>query len=268
MSNQELVPYQQNLRFKQAFKDLGLNLAEVFTFTPMDLDLENRRLKNLLTFVKKYQQYGSQEVMELEEGDYCFPPISPGISPESDWYRFELWLQGEPIRKTISEQLPKTFKIKNPAEIPEAEIEAELEKLLDAVEQAGYGISLNEGIPARLVYKAVMEWIGEEFELSGPGGGGWFFDGCSGYCPGCMQRPWCETGLNCCWSEDEEAGKMFLIDELKDYVSASPQSLAILQEIQAEKDAYMAKFMEEHKNTAIDDIGDGEEHEDWRVQGN
>ena len=266
MSNQELVPYQQNLRFKQAFKDLGLNLAEVFTFTPMDLDLENRRLKNLLTFVKKYQQYGSQEVMELEEGDYCFPPISPGISPESDWYRFELWLQGEPIRKTISEQLPKTFKIKNPAEIPEAEIEAELEKLLDAVEQAGYGISLNEGIPARLVYKAVMEWIGEEFELSGPGGGGWFFDGCSGYCPGCMQRPWCETGLNCCWSEDEEAGKMFLIDELKDYVSASPQSLVILQETQAEKDAYMAKFMEEHKNTAIDDIGDGEE--DWEIQQN
>lgn len=268
MSKRDLEPYRQNLQYKQAFEDLGLNLAEVFQFTPMDLDLENRRLENLLNFTLKYQQYGSQELMELEEGRFCFPPIFPGISPESDWHRFELWLLNQPTRKTISEQLPQTFKIKNPDEIPDAEIDQELEKLLVAVDQAGYGIALCEGVPARLVYKAVLEWVGEEFELTGPAGsGGWVFDGCSGYCPGCMQRPWCSSGQENCWTEDEEAGKMVLIDELEPYVSASPQSLAILQESQAEKDAYMAKFMEEHKNSGVDEIGDFEEDgEHWKVK--
>lgn len=262
MAKQDLKPYQQNLRYKQAFLDLGLNLKEVFEFTPLDLDLENRRLENLLGFVQKYQHYGSQELMELEENAYCFPPIFPGISPESDWYRFEQWLIGDPVRKTITEQLPETFIIKDPDEIPESEIEVELKTLIQAVEQAGYGFSLNEGMPARLVYKMIREWIGEEFELSGKGGGGWFFDGCSGYCPGCEQRPWCKTGLQACWSEDEEAGKMFLMEELKDYVSASPQSLAILQIYQAEKDASMAKYMEEHGQAEEGDI------EDWEVEQN
>jgi hypothetical protein len=59
---------------------------------------------------------------------------------------------------------------------------------------------------------------------------------------------------------------MFLIDELKDYVSASPQSLAILQKIQAEKDAYMSKFMEENKNSNITGVADDDE--DWRVKRN
>lgn len=262
MAKQDIEPYQQNLRYKQAFQDLGLNLQEVFEFTPLDLDLENRRLENLLAFLKKFQKYGSQELMELEEGAYCFPPIFPGISPESDWFRFEQWLLGQPVRKTITEQMPTTFIIKNPDEIPESEIESELEALIQAVKQVGYGFSLSKDIPARLVYKMIREWIGEEFELDGAGGGGWFFDGCSGYCPGCEQRPWCETGLKACWSEDEEAGKMFLMDELKDYVSASPQSLAILQTHQAEKDAAVAKYMEEHGQTKDEDM------EDWMVEQN
>jgi hypothetical protein len=85
-----------------------------------------------------------------------------------------------------------------------------------------------------------------------------------------MQRPWCSSGQENCWTEDEEAGKMALIDELKPYVSASPQSLAILQESKAERDAYMAKFMEEHKNSGADEIGDFEEDDDddepWKVK--
>ena len=54
MSKQDLEPYRQNLQYKQVFEDLGVNLAEVFEFTPMDLDLENRRLENLLNFTLKY----------------------------------------------------------------------------------------------------------------------------------------------------------------------------------------------------------------------
>ncbi len=247
MPREDLQTYQHNLHLKQQFDLLGLHLSEVFEFTPMDLDLENRRLESLLNFVKKYQQYGNRETMELLEGPYCWPPIFPGIDPDSDWYRFELWLMGQPTRKTIAEQMPETFIIKNPEEIPEDEMEAELDKLLNAVNQAGYGISLNEGIPARVVYCNVMEWIGEKLELDGPFGGGWTFDGCSGWCPGCFQRPWCEFGNSSCWREDEEAGKMCLPDELNDYVSASPQSFSIISKLQAEEDAKMEKWKQENE---------------------
>ncbi len=238
-NKQDIEPYRQNLAFKQAFDLLGLDLNEVFGFTPFDLDLENRRLESLLGFVKKYQEIGSREAMELIAGGFCFPPIYPGIDPDSDWYRFELWLQGEPTSKTIAEQMPESYLIKNPDDISEEEMEAELQKLMDAIGQAGFGIGLNDDIPARLVYRYLMEWIGEKKELDGPFGGGWTYDGCSGYCPGCFQRPWCDSGQDLCWPEDKEAGKMHLTDELKDFVSASPQSLAMLLKSQAEHDASM-----------------------------
>lgn len=248
LSPQDIEPYRQNLALKQAFVDMGLDLVEIFNdFTPLDLDRENARLKSLLDFIEQYKQAGSREAMEIISGGFCFPPIYPGIEPESDWYRFELWLRGEPTRKTIEEQMPATFLLKNPDDIPEEEMEAELEKLLEAVGQANFGISLNEGIPARLFYRHVREWIGEKFELSGPGGGGWSYDGCSGYCPGCFQRPWCDSGQDLCWPEDEKAGTMFLIEEVRQYVSASPQSLAILQAAQAKHDEWEAKWEQENK---------------------
>jgi hypothetical protein len=243
----DIEPYRKNLAFKQEFDLLGLDLNEVFEFTPLNLDMENRRLESLLDFVKKYQQYGSQETMELIEGSFCFPPIFPGISPESDWYRFELWMRGEPTRKTIAEQMPADFTVKNPDDIPEEEMEAELEKLREAMALAGYAIGLNDEVPARLIYRYLLEWIGEIKELDGPFGGGWVYDGCDGYCPGCFQRPWCESGQELCWTEDEEAGKMHLQDEVKEYVSASPQSLGLLQKSQDEHDAKYGKFEDEER---------------------
>ena len=69
----DIEPFRHNLALKQEFDLLGLDLAEVFDFTPLDLDLENRRLENLLDFVRKYQQYGSQQMMEL--ADLCSPHL-------------------------------------------------------------------------------------------------------------------------------------------------------------------------------------------------
>lgn len=244
MAKEDIAPYQRNLALKQEFKFLGLDLAEVMEFSPLDLDLENRRLENLLDFVHRYRKHGSREAMEVIEGGFLFPPIFPGIDPDSDWYRFELWLEGKPTRMTLAEQLPKTFVLKKPEELSDEEIGAALEQLEEALYEAGYGISLNAGIPARLVYEYLVESLGEMFELDP--GGGWHLDGCGGYCPGCFQRPWCDTGESCCWPEDEEAGKMSLIEALNPYVSASPRSLEILQRLQAEEDARFEQFEAEN----------------------
>ena len=104
MAKEDIASYQRNLALKQEFKFLGLDLAEVMEFSPLDLDLENLRLENLLDFVHRYRKHGSREAME---GEFLFPPIFPGIDPDSDWYRFELWMEGKPTRMTLADQLPK-----------------------------------------------------------------------------------------------------------------------------------------------------------------
>lgn len=77
-----------------------------------------------------------------------------------------------------------------------------LERLYAYMEGANFSIDLVEGVPARFAYSIVREVLEDEFEFIA--GGCWHIDGCSGYCPGCLQRPWCEFGGNSCWREDEE----------------------------------------------------------------
>lgn len=254
MPKEDLRTYQHNLQLKQEFEQLELDLQEVFEFTPLDLDLENNRLESLLDFTKKYQQYGSREVMELLESDFCFPPIYPMIEPESDWYRFERWMNGESVREKIADQLPEEFIIRPLSSLTDNEVETELEKLIDAIEHSNFSIDLSDNIPAELVYANLLEWLEETTVLYPKGNGGFFvYNGCNGYCPGCFQRPWCETGNSSCWSEDEQAEKMHFPEELGKYVSASPQSLDIIRELQAKKDAAFEKFKEENKEEIDDD---------------
>jgi len=247
MSKTDAQTYLDNERLKATFQKMDLDLNAIFQYTPRDLELENRRMESLLKFVEKFEECRSWEVMELM--DMAFPPVFPGISPESDRHRFELWLAGKPTIQTLTEQLGNNFQIKPLEEIPPEKIEEELEKLAAAMATKGHYIGLRDGIPPELVYKEVLNWIGEDHIVMGVGGGngGWTFDGCSGYCPGCFQRPWCETGNSGCWTEDEEAGKMFLIEELKKYVSPSPQSISILQELQAEEDRKFAEFKKQQE---------------------
>jgi len=263
MAKQDILPYQQNLALKREFEYLRLDLGEIMVFTPFDLDLENRRLQSLFDFVGRYRQYGSRAVMEAVEGRFVFPPVFPDISPESDWYRFEQWMQGKPVRQKLSEMLLQTTAFRMAGAIGDDEIEAELKCLENALDQAGYRHSLNPDVPARLVYAYLYKMLDETFEVDEPGEGGWCIDGCSGYCPGCFQRPWCEFGESSCWTEDETSGKMHLTDELSEYVSASPQSLQILQRLQAAEDAAFEKFKTEYRDTSF---GGSAKDQEWKAR--
>lgn len=241
----DLLPFELNLALKRFFANRGLDLDAVMEFTPFELDLENRRLQNLAGFVTEYERCGSREVMEVINGDFVFPPVFPSLSPEDDWYRFELWLQGEATRKPLADMLPDRLPFRKSEDLADDEIETELARLLRALRETHIGIALNDDLPIRLLYAYLQETLGETFEMSQ---GGWVLDGCSAYCPGCIQRPWCEIGQLGCWLEDEEAGKIYFTDELAPYVSASPQSLALLQKAQEEEDARLASI----KNEAFD----------------
>jgi len=107
-------------------------------------------------------------------------------------------------------------------------------------------VSFLEDIPPRLAYSHLLEALDEEFDTLEAGF--WYLDGCTGYCPGCFQRPWCEFGTQSCWPEDEEAGEIHLIDPVKKYVSPTPFSLTLLQKFQAEEDKEFEAYMEEYKD--------------------
>ena len=250
MPREDIQPYQHNLALKRAFGKIGLDPEPVLELSPLDLDLENRRLESLLLFVKKYKNYGNRAAMESIEGPCCWPPVFPGLGPEADWVMFERWMDGKPVREPIMNQFSLHEKFRPAGELNDMEIEAELERLIKHIHETGNGVSLND-IPARLAYAEIMKWAGEDAEVIG---GGWFFDGCSGSCPDCFQRPWCDTGLECCWREDDEAGKIVFIDELKNYVSASPQSYHIIRKLQDEKDEEEKIWMEEMKNRPPGDL--------------
>lgn len=250
MSQTELHTYTKNQQLRQAFSDLNLDLAAIMDFAPYNLDMENRRLESLLQFVKKYQQYGNRAMMEAGETGYLFPPIFPGISPESDWFRFELWMEGKAVRQSPENQFPAEFKVEeNIDDLSNEAAEQALDHLIEHLAKVGLGVSVNEEIPAKLLYKELRHYSKEEQEVSEPMGG-WTYDGCGGYCPGCFQRPWCNTGQDMCWTEDEEAGKMHLIEEVQEYVSASPVSLPLLQKAQIKHDEFDAKFKAERAEKA------------------
>lgn len=232
MKMKELTAYRKNLALKKAFKELGLSPSEVIDYTSFDLDLENQRLENLLTFIRKYEECGrNQQVMELI--GHPFPPIFPMISPENDWYRFDLWLDGQPLSGRLWDQIGRQPPEKPATEMNDEEIERELEGILEAMDRAQLGLGVNK-VPPRVLYLMLIDYLAEDHLPIGSGG--WVFDGCGGYCPGCLQRPWCDSGSSSCWPEDERAGKMHFPEELRELASPSPQSLDILRACQREED--------------------------------
>ncbi|MFQ5602724.1 MAG: hypothetical protein ACE5HS_05595 [bacterium] len=237
----------ENQSLKNEFKLRGLDLAEVFFPIPENLERENNILRHLLDWVQKYRECPDRKRMEAD--GYHFPPIDPDISPDDDWYRFELWMQGKPTRMRLIDQLPPNFTPIPPEHLTENGLQRELKHLQELLFEIHISVELNPDVPQRLIYEHLLELLHEKFELTQEGC--WHVNGCSGYCPGCFQRPWCAAGTASCWTEDEEAGKMFLPPELKNYVSASPGSLQILQKLQAEEDKKFEEFKRSQKDSDL-----------------
>jgi len=251
----------ENQTLKNEFAIRNLDLSQVFFPIPDDMERENKCLTYLLDWVQKYLECGDRKKMEA--AGYEFPPIDPDISPDNDWYIFERWMHGKPVRQKVIDQLPPDFVPKDPEQLNDEEILTETEYLVDLLDEIRIAVEFKEDCPARLVYLHLLEFLDKELELTIES----FccLDGCTGFCPGCFQRPWCEFGIRSCWSEDENAGEMFLFDPVKRYVSASPVSLQILQKCQTEEDREFEEFNKKQKaqNFPIDPLPfDSDENDD------
>lgn len=228
----------RNKSLRDEFARRKLDLSQVFYPDPDDLHCENRLLELLLDWVQKYSECGSRQEMQIQ--GYHYPPIEPGFCPDEDWRRFELWFRGKTIRGRLKDRLPSGFTPIASESLTDDELLMELTKLVILLEKIRVVVDCVVDVPPRLVYEFLLEALEEELDYIETGY--WHLDGCSGYCPGCFQRPWCAAGNSSCWQEDEEAKGMVLIDSVKEFVSPSPVSLQVLRTLQADGDRELEEF--------------------------
>ena len=204
----------ENRTLKARFNSMGLELTGVWCAAPEHPDWENRTLTQLLEWVEAYKKCPDRA--RLEEMGYYYPPVEPGFDPDSDWLRFEKWLAGESLNLSF---VAEAAKLPDPQSISDEDLERELNEMIVLLARHGVSVDFQSGVPSRLVYARLRREMAEsEFEIMAPGTI-CHLTGCTGYCPECFQRPWCEMGQETDWPEDQEAGTMVVPQEVKRWIS-------------------------------------------------
>ena len=228
---------------KTEFLVKNLDLDEIWD-QPTDQLRATRELKYMLLCIELCKEDKSPEQLFIE--GHLPPHIKDPTMPEEDWSKFIKWTQG----KIVIEYLIDKVDLKNPDDIPEDEIESELKKLITQIENANIGIQLLSPVPPIILYKVLHEWILDE-NPEACETDGWIMNGCGAYCPGCYMRPWCDVGIDLCWSEDEEIKNMYLRPELRKTMSAWPGVYPEMRRRQDIEDAENAEM--EKKWAAIEE---------------
>lgn len=218
-------------KLKSEFARRGLDLLAIWQPVEEDPKVHLRQLRRLLQWVEVYEIHQDRNI--LKKLGYEFPPVQPCIEPESDWLRFERWMAGQPVTHTLRDYLPDGQVFLPEEHLSDKELSEKIAILLDGLEKMNCQLAINQDIPIRLTYNFLVEYLDEPMEILV--GGIWNLDGCTGYCPECFQRPWCLSGGNLLWQEDEAAGEMYLIDAVNSYVSPTRFSLEILKKNGIEK---------------------------------
>ena len=178
----------QNRQLKARFEEQGLRLAEVFAPTIGDAEVENKLLRELMGWVEAYR--GCPDRRSLEAEGYLFPPIEPDCDPDTDWFRFERWMAGQPLQWSFVAEFGE---LKPLEELSHEGIGAELARLTDLLERRGVCLELQETVPTRVAYQWLCKELRQtQFEYL-PRGAQIHLTGCTGYCPDCIQRPWCDV---------------------------------------------------------------------------
>jgi hypothetical protein len=162
----------ENFHNDEASKQLDLSLenktledelhlktgAKVHSFEEIDPEIHNQFLKNVLAFGEA-QNEPEVPIKSLFPDDFKFP--------DEKTYSDE----------QVTQKLDEIFKILSAHHVE-------------------FGFA-NE-IPDRVLYKHLVEKVIPEDTVSAPltQAGFWVLDGCTGNCPDCFQKEFCETGKN------------------------------------------------------------------------
>jgi hypothetical protein len=214
MNEAQVNTVAENDVLKQEFERRGLELSAVWEPTPGDPQLEGRQLRRLLRWVEAYERCPDRK--RLTRRGFEFPPVIPDFDPDADWLRFERWMGQDAVEWSFTADFGA---LKPEEDLSDEELETELERIEELLAGRGVVIGLNDAVPDRIVYR----YLKRELETSTfeflPKNTQCHLDACTGYCPGCVQRPWCDIGQEDTWPEDEEAGRMLVPAEVREYVA-------------------------------------------------
>ncbi|MBN2385071.1 hypothetical protein JXQ70_19525 [bacterium] len=228
----ENVMNDENRKLRAEFARRKLDPGMLLRVPFEDIAQENELLKELLEWVEHYETCRNRTLMEVD--GFLYPPVFPDNDPDSDWFRFELWMQGRPTSFVLRERLPDSIVKLDLDTVSDEELSEKLAFFIEILSYHDIEVDFYDRVPDRLVFEQLLRELDEEFDLMA--GGTCHLDGCTGFCPECFQRPWCEQGTSSCWDEDHELGRMFLVEPVQRYVSATPFSLEILEQFHDQDD--------------------------------
>lgn len=181
-------------RVRAAFAALGLDPEAVCPAGPGSAG----QRRALLAWARAWRDCPDRSA--LEKRGYHYPPVEPDIDPETDWLRFERWMRGEPLAWNYVKEFGPLAELAD-----DAALRAELDRVLQRLEERGIVLDLMDDVPARLVYDYLRRELAEtEFEVTGPGTRQHM--GCSDECDRCFQRAWCDLAMDDDLEDDEEEG--------------------------------------------------------------
>ncbi len=173
-------------KLKQQVTRRGLKLEDVWE-SMHDPSIDEATLAALVKWIEAYEKCPNRE--KLEARGLLFPPVSPDIDPDSDWLRFEMWMQKKALERT---GLDIVGPMKSPEQLNDEEVEKELERVQDILENENILVDFQERLPARLAYQELYRIVTtESFEVTGPDTRT-HLTCCTGYCPDCIQKPYCD----------------------------------------------------------------------------
>ncbi len=209
----ETNPTTDNARLRALIETDRRRVEILWPVPEADPRTENVRLADLLKWVRAY--LATPDRRRLEAQGYLYPPVDQGLDPESDWYRFERWMAGLPVRWTFTSAygaLPEEHTLDDGALIER------ITAVRAWLEARGVVLELQPNLPPRVAYQCLQRELNREPFDYLPPGSICHVTACSGYCPACPQRPWCESGMEEEWPEDAEAGRMVCPESVMAYL--------------------------------------------------
>lgn len=191
----------ENRRLEERLEVMDLDPGVIWSPLPEDAAERHRVLTELLDWVGVYT--ACPERGKLKELGYLFPPVQPDIDPDTDWLRFERWMSNEDVAWWYEQEFGP---LKPAAGMTREEAGREFTHVVGRLASRNVVVGFEAGVPPEVAYAHLCKSLRESpFEYVGEGSH-YHLTGCSGYCPECFQRAWCELGQEMDWPEDEEAG--------------------------------------------------------------
>jgi hypothetical protein len=190
----------ENRRLKALFAEMELNPGDVCPPGVGTIEQENQRLRHLLDWACTYRRSPSRRA--LERMGYRFPPVEPDCAPDSDWIRFERWMQGRALSWSLRAE---ALALPEAAALDDAQLERVYAGLIGQLTSRNVAVDIPPQVPIRLVYAYLRTELAQtDFEFVGPRTVT-HLTGCGGACEECFQKPWCEVSEMLAQDEGDDA---------------------------------------------------------------